>query len=93
MAGEDIIQCVLRLVLEADPDFDVLLIDVIDQRARHEWAGVQTKISRRGPAWRAAKEKARAEIGIKSPQQLQTELGLSRATLYRCIGKRKDHSD
>lgn len=57
----------------------------VEPEKRHDWGGEQVTIAKRAPMLRAAKEKVRAEIGIKSVAELQGETGVSRRTLYRWI--------
>lgn len=83
----DIIESVLQMVLEAEPLFGEKRAEMIEQRARREWAGVQVTIAKRAPAMRKLREKVRAEIGIKSPTELVIEHGVSRATIYRWTRK------
>lgn len=87
MGGRDIIQCVLQMVMEAQPSFSEAQALQIEQQVRHEWGGEQVKIAKRAPVLRAARAKIREEIGLKSPAELQAETGVSRATLYRYCKK------
>jgi hypothetical protein len=83
----DIIQRLLQIVMETQPSFTETHALQIEQQIRSEYGGEQIKIAKRAPALRAAREKVRAEIGVKSPEALQEEHGVSRATLYRWIKK------
>lgn len=88
-SDRDIIQRLLQMVREVQPSFSEEQALQIEQQVRHEWGGEQVKIAKRGPLLCCAKKKVRAEIGIKSPQELQSEHGISRTTLYRWIGKKE----
>lgn len=83
----DIIQSVLQMVLEAEPLFGVQKAEMIEQRARREWAGVHIKIARRAPELRKLRAKVRAEIGVKTAKTLCQECSVSRSTIYRWIQK------
>lgn len=83
----DIIQSVLQMVLEVEPLFGVQKAEMIEQRARREWAGVPIKIAGRAPELRKLRAKVRAEIGFKSAIELHQECGVSRSTIYRWIRK------
>lgn len=85
----DIIQRVLQLVMEAHPSFSEQLAMQVEQQIRHDYGGEQVTIAKRAPALRLSREKVRAEIGVKSVEALRVEHGVSRATLYRWIGKNK----
>lgn len=80
---QDIIQRLLRLVMEAQPTFSEEQAMQIEQQVRHEYGGEQVKIARRAPMLRAARAKVRAEIGVKSVKTLCQECGVSRSTIYR----------
>lgn len=75
------------MVLEVDPLFGVQKAEMIEQRARREWAGMSIKIARRAPEMRKLRAKVRAEIGFKSVIELHQECGVSRSTIYCWIQK------
>ncbi len=84
----DIIQRILTLVSEAQPSFSDEQAMQIEQQVRHEYGGEQVKIAKRAPMLRAAREKVRAEIGIKSVDELHREnSGVTRRTIYNWIRK------
>ncbi|MFA6901459.1 MAG: hypothetical protein WC236_00080 [Gallionellaceae bacterium] len=83
----DIIQSVLQMVLEVEPLFGLQKAEMIEQRARREWAGINIVIARRAPELRKLRAKVRAEIGFKSAIELHQECGVSRSTIYRWIRK------
>lgn len=86
-ADADIIEDALKRVMAAVPGLTRELAAQIEEQLRRDWGGSMITVKKRGSAWRMKKEKARELIGIKSPSELQAETGLSRSTLYRCIGK------
>jgi hypothetical protein len=86
---DDFVRAVLKMVMDATPSFSEEQAMQVEQQIRHDWGGEQVTIAKRGPLLCCAKKKVRAEIGLKSPQQLQSEHGISRATLYRWIGKKE----
>lgn len=85
--SRDIIQRLLELVAQEQPSFTETCALQIEQQIRHEFGGEQVTIAKRAPMLRAAREKVRAEIGVKSVDQLREEHGVSRMTLYRWIRK------
>lgn len=88
--GRDIIECLLKMVMDAEPSFSEAQARQVEQQIRHDFGGEQVKIAKRAPMLRAAREKVRAEIGIKSFEQIASENeGISRRTLYRYISKPK----
>jgi hypothetical protein len=87
MSEADIIDDALQRVMDAVPELTREMAWKIEEQLRRDWGGSDISVKKRGAAWRAKKEKARELIGIKSTKELQDETGLSRSTLYRCIGK------
>lgn len=85
---DDFVKAFLKMVMDIAPSFSEEQAMHVEQQIRHDWGGEQVKIAKRGPMLCCAKKKVRAEIGIKSPLQLQAEHGVSRSTLYRWIGKK-----
>lgn len=83
--AQDIIQSLLKLVMEAQPTFSEEHAIQVEQQIRHEYGGEQVKIARRAPMLRAARAKVRAEIGVKSVKALCQEYGVSRSTIYRWV--------
>lgn len=86
-ADADIIEDALKRVMAAVPGMTRELAAQIEEQLRKDWGGINVTVKKRGSAWREKKQKARELIGVKSPSELLAETGLSRSTLYRCIGK------
>lgn len=88
-AGDDFVRVLLKMVMDIAPSFSEEQAMQVEQQIRNEWGGERVFVTKRAPLLRAARVKIRAEIGLKSPAELQAETGVSRATLYRYIGKDK----
>ena len=95
LLDDDIIQDILKRVVlhlqhSSGGTFSeqmALQVMEIDPYIRKDRGGEQVKIAKRSPLLKLVRQKVRDEIGVKSPQQLQNEHGISRATLYRYIAK------
>lgn len=91
--ADDLVLVMLKMVMDIDPSFSAAQALQVEQQIRREWGGEQVKIAKRGPLLRCARKKVLAEIGIKSPHELQVEVGVSRSTLYRWISKKEKNKD
>lgn len=87
ISSDDIVEDILNRVMEAAPVFTAEQAAKLEEQIRQDWGGEQIKIAKRGAAWKAKKAKVREQIGTKPIAEIQAEHGISRATLYRCIGK------
>lgn len=86
--SRDIIQRILSMVMSVHPAMSEEQAQKIENEIRREYGGEQLTIAKRAPILRAAREKVRQQIGIKSVDQLKTEHGVSRRTLYRWLERK-----
>lgn len=84
---KDIVREIIELFLAAAPEtFSEDVAVEIERQIRHKWGGEEVRIAKRTSEMR--RETAAKGLRDGKPlQEIRSEAGISRATLYRLIGR------